>query len=515
MTTRLLTRTTWIRSIAAATLATSVLASPVSAGVCDWLTGKPAQTPIPYGPPIYTPNPNPPVVGYGPVVPATGIAPATGVPAGTSVPAANIAPTLTTPPPSGYQRTAPPTGYGANYAPAVPAAVPGTAVPANTCPTCAPVAAPRMVTNYVPPDYRTTWVQVPVTTYRPVMATDPVTGLPVNAVLPCTTYQWQARRTPSGLFSGWFGNSAPPAPVGAPVAVPVGQPVVAGYAPPGLVGNVPQPVVTNYAFAPAPYAPAPMGCASGTCPNAPLATTVPAAAPYATFPANAAPLATPVVPSNTYPGAAPGSFPATPRPTTTITPSRPLIRGTEPADTRPQLNPSDLNRGGSFVPETRNYAPTEVESERMVPVPKVESQKIIDVPPPPVDDAQSQRTPIRQPGLLPLSRNTDQPASAAKPESKLRLVPDPDLQPLELRKHEIPQLISPEDRTTQRTSSPSSARGFSSVPIAWPAKTASTIVAKPVVESREMTLAPAQVKPVPTALTTEKLDDSGWKSIAK
>lgn len=513
----------WLtRSLTVSALSLSVLTSTASAGWCDWLTGKPAVQPVPYGPPIFTPNPNPPIVGWGPVVPATGVTtPTTTVPGttmqpSTGLPAASIPPTLNAPP-SGYGAGAmvPSTGVRTNFAPAT------TAVPCPTCPQ--QVVAPQpVVTNYVPPNYRTNWVQVPVTTYRPVITTDPVTGLPINGVQPCTTYQWQARRVPSTLFSGLWPSSAPPA-----VAAPIGTPVVTNYVPQGVVGSVPAPVVTNYApqgvIGTVPgstpvvtnFAPAPGSCASGTCSAVPTIVAPATPAPYATFPSNAAPLTTPLpantvpstgspgtfVPSTRVPSTPPSSFPSTPNPSTTISPSRTLGQPVTPADTQPRLNPGDFNPG-ALVPSTRNYAPTEVDPEAMVPVPK------IDLPPPPVVDPQGS-APIRSPNLVPLGRSSEKPASTAKPTANpLRLVPDPDAQPLPLRKNEIPQLINPDDRTTQRSLRTPAV----SVPVNWSKQpqTPAVTTAKPVVTQVELPLDRPQVKPV-----VEALDDSGWTSAAK
>ncbi len=60
--------------------------------------------------------------------------------------------------------------------------------------------------------YRTSWKQVPVTSYRPVVSTDPVTGCPVTVLQPCMTYTWQAERRRCGFFGRLFGWCDPPAP---------------------------------------------------------------------------------------------------------------------------------------------------------------------------------------------------------------------------------------------------------------------------------------------------------------
>ncbi len=46
------------------------------------------------------------------------------------------------------------------------------------------------------PVYASSWAQVPVTNYRPVVATDPFSGVGVSTIQPCNTYERQLRRTP-------------------------------------------------------------------------------------------------------------------------------------------------------------------------------------------------------------------------------------------------------------------------------------------------------------------------------
>ena len=59
--------------------------------------------------------------------------------------------------------------------------------------------------------YRTSWKKVPVTSYRPVVSTDPLTGCPTTVMKPCTTYEWQPERQRCGLFDRLLGRcDAPP-----------------------------------------------------------------------------------------------------------------------------------------------------------------------------------------------------------------------------------------------------------------------------------------------------------------
>lgn len=70
----------------------------------------------------------------------------------------------------------------------------GAAAPADPC--CAPPQVSQTV-NYVPQTcYRTQYVTVPVTTYRPVTGRDPCTGCPVTCMRPATSYVQQARLVP-------------------------------------------------------------------------------------------------------------------------------------------------------------------------------------------------------------------------------------------------------------------------------------------------------------------------------
>jgi hypothetical protein len=372
------------------------------------------------GPPIYAPT-TPTVVGYQPGAAAL---PPTLTPSTTLVPA----------PATTY---VPPRTTVVAPAPVVAAPAP-VAVPA-TCQTCAP--APR-VTGYAPPTYRTNWVQVPVTTYRPVAAVDPATGLPINAVQPCTTTTWQARRVPNSLWGGLWPSSSPPPSVVAYTpatiaAYPAYPGTVTNYAPAPVIiaPNVrtsnyapvyAAPVVTNYVpAAPAvTYAPPP----ATTYAPAPATTVVPSApAPYCP-PTTAAPATTtpfPAVPSTGY--AAP-----------------PAMSG-DAASIAPRLETP-------AAPTIRNY-PREYDNQPVVPVTPPE-RRVIDVPPPPVIEAPRVQQPSNsgastRPSVpfIPFAR-PEKPASTVVPERNLRLVPDPDASKLELRKDQIPNLIQPGDRQT-------------------------------------------------------------------
>jgi hypothetical protein len=178
--------------------------------------------------------------------------------------------------------------------------------------------------------------------------------------------------------------------------------------------------------------------------------------------------------------------------------------GTVPADVAPRLDPSGLN-GGSTI---RNYPPIEVEQQPVVPVPVPDLQGSR------TDGATTNRAavqaPVKQPTFVPFERPAP-PASSTPPANKLRLVPDPDAERLELRREEIPNLINPGDRSTQRASTTT----FASVPIQWPDGEVSRVTESPAPAAKSLELAPPQRKFTPAAITKDTLDDRGWKSLSK
>jgi len=62
-----------------------------------------------------------------------------------------------------------------------------------------------------PTNYNTQYFNVPTTYYRPVTTTDPRTGKQVTTMMPCTSYQMQALRSPAWGLGGWLqgGNQVP------------------------------------------------------------------------------------------------------------------------------------------------------------------------------------------------------------------------------------------------------------------------------------------------------------------
>ena len=99
--------------------------------------------------------------------------------------------------------------------------------------------------------YRTQWRQVPVTMYRPIKTTDPVTGCTVTCMRPCRAYQWQARREPyltyRPVYSTIAVNTAPIAAESSPYYTPT---------PSFITGAVSEGATSPYFGSPADRAPA-------------------------------------------------------------------------------------------------------------------------------------------------------------------------------------------------------------------------------------------------------------------
>jgi hypothetical protein len=99
---------------------------------------------------------------------------------------------------------------GGNTTPTYSAAPAYGAAPAYQAAAADPCCAPPQVSqtvNYLPQTcYRTQYVTVPVTTYRPVTGRDPCTGCPVTCMRPATTYVQQARLVPYTTYRAVLSN---------------------------------------------------------------------------------------------------------------------------------------------------------------------------------------------------------------------------------------------------------------------------------------------------------------------
>ncbi len=230
-------------------------------------------------PPVQVIQPNGSVVVLSPVQPGqVGQVPVTPMPAGQAVTVPNAQPLVTQPTPTVVRPQTPQGGFSVHY---------------------------RARTRY-----RSRWVQVPTTVYRPVTTTDPVTGVVSSAMQPCLTYTWQQRRVPVTIWR----------PTGISQAVPAT----------GLQTIVPNTVAVPQAT-PAgtviPSTPAPAGTV------APPGTTIPG---WST-PANAAP-------ANTTPGAGWPNTPGVQSPANT----------NDPASIRPEIDAGDRMRLEGSVPMGTN-----------------------------------------------------------------------------------------------------------------------------------------------------------------
>ncbi len=309
--------------------------------------------------------------------------------------------------------------------------------------------------------YRTAWKQIPVTRYRPITTTDPVTGYPVTVMKACTTYTWQPDRQRCGFFGRLFGQCDP-----APVAVNPCCPdpcmttqcvVTSDSCGWGIPSMVPTPAVAPY------YAPG--------------AVTIPGSgAPSGTFPQ--APSVPPTLSPNAVP--APGAGP----PATSV----PRSASPEPAETRPSLVPGygDVNSGGG-APQPSPSATWNSGASNASPT--AEDGTI-------ENDAARTQTILSKPVPLPAFGN---PAARSN-ESRPAPVPDPDATPARIEEEpSTPQLLNPGDQVAVLRSN----QAWAVTTITWP--TASKLGRRPL-----STTTTAQPRP-----RRLELDESGWRSIAR
>jgi len=299
--------------------------------------------------------------------------------------------------------------------------------------------------------YRTSWQQVPVTSYRPVASVDPVTGCPVTVMRPCSTYTWQPqRKLGCGLFDGLFGwcdrrdaqvqycmpTDCCPTVISSDCCEPS-----SGAMAPIPPSSSPTPATAPY-YSPSPAQPAAPGVMPPAA-NAPPSTWVPGTPP--------ATLAPGLAPSTTPPS---GALPL--RPQTPV-----------PAEVRPTLKPADP-------------LPTDAEVEgpldtgRLQPLPQIESGAGVGQ------------------GLPPLGPPVTNPE-----RSVLNPVPGPNTTPATpAEQNAAPPLINRRDQTASLRTGQS----WAVVPVVWPA----------VVPDER---APRTEAPVRRDL--RQWDESGWHSVRK
>jgi hypothetical protein len=313
-----------------------------------WPASAPAAAPAAAVPMVVVPSY--PAPGCGTPVPSCG----TPAPACDARAPYYSAPAMVTPAPNcGAALPAAPTGAGVSYVqPVVPVAP-------------VAVAAPQV-------RYRTTWVRVPTTSYRPVVTYDPATGWPATGMQPCTTYTWQLRRVPGEGSGGWFSNTF--GNLFGPAYPPAGQ-AVGTYAPaplasPGWLGSAAPAVPVT------PVYPAPPSVAPGTTYGSPAPFSSPTPSP-GWVPSSSAPLQ-PTAPAFSAPPAGTGS-PATPT----------------PADQPPRLSPNEAQGLQNLqpIPETRSYPPANGDASLLAPPPLLSPTK----PPAAPQNAPANVSPVPDP----------------------------------------------------------------------------------------------------------------------
>ena len=280
----------------------------------------------------------------------------------------------------------------------------GTSMPTASAAPAGPLAslfaqtAPQqVVVSYLPDvSYRTSFVRVPTTNYRPINTVDPVTGYTATAMLPCTTYSWQLQRVPYTTYRPVYGAAMP-------TSAAYGGCAVVGYNAAPVLGGVPN------------------GCA--TC--AP-ATVAPAAPYYTPGPAMAPAMPTgPAIP--TYPSLSqpPGYQPILANPAAPRSPT--------PADLQPSLSPGN----SQYMPRTQTPGPTvnyPPSSPSMVPVPSSTvpvPSFTLPLPPPPTGASTK---------LAPTPRTNTSVVPVPDPEAGQNRQPTP----------AAPTVFDPHDRTAQR-----------------------------------------------------------------
>ncbi len=383
----------------------------------------------------------------GPTVPA-GTVPAATVPVGTMTTAKPIV--VYQPP---IQTTAPATTVPLSVpgAVAAPAAVPGS-VAAPGVPVPAATAAGYTVQYRVTTRYRTRWVQVPVTVYRPVTTVDPVTGTRRTMPQPCQSYTWQVRRVPVAQWRPIRVLQGPP-PAG---SIPtITMPSASAVAPAATTVTVPAangwPVVSGPRAA-APPLSAPPALAPSTTP-APTYSTAPLAAPQYGQPPAAPPQ--------------PNSYPANQPPAMQV----PSIQGGAGADERPRITPSEAQHltkppADADSSRTRGGTPHESQGSNETQSENGEADRHdhdtdgpqINAPANAASSSNRNVSPLRSlgppPGLKPIPREVDDRAKPANTPAKPPAAPQPvPRSPLRLEPdlEEPPQLLDPRDALVRRS----------------------------------------------------------------
>ncbi|MCY2986702.1 MAG: hypothetical protein NTY19_02425, partial [Planctomycetota bacterium] len=268
-------------------------------------------------------------------------------------------------------------------------------------------APQQVVVSYLPDvSYRTSFVRVPTTNYRPINTVDPVTGYTSTAMLPCTTYSWQLQRVPYTTYRPVYG-------VATPTSAAYGGCAVVSYNAAPVMGGVPNGCST---CAPATVAPA----APYYTPGRAMAPAMPTGPAVPTYPSFSQPPGYQPIPAN----------PAAPRSPT-------------PADLQPSLSPGN----SQYMPRTQTPGPTvnyPPSSPSMIPVPSATG---------PVPSF-----------TLPLPPSPTGASTKLAPTPSIVPVPDPEAGQNRKPTPAAPTVFDPHDRTAQRLF-----RSTGDVaPIVWP-----------------------------------------------
>ncbi len=320
--------------------------------------------------------------------------------------------------------------------------------------------------------YRTSWKQVPVTSYRPITSADPITGSPVTVMKACTTYTWQPTRRRCGFFGRLFGQCDPG---------------------PAVTTCPTNPCVTQCTVTPSCCGPA-MPAATPCGPT----TSAPAAVPYYNAPTPATPPGANVLPPVVSP---PPTLAPPNLPPTGVIPPAGAAGAREPADTRPSLKPAipDSNSGiAAPQPPSSSSSPWNSGLPGSNAPLEHPTGPALSGPQPPTPP----RATINRMVPLPGADSPAAPPNAVNPSMNVKPVPGPNATPRRSDdKVNAPQLLDPHDQVASLRASQ-----------AWAYTTISWSQPKRTTPGR-VTASPTTREPV--TLRREMLDDSGWHSIAK
>ncbi|GIW98871.1 MAG: hypothetical protein KatS3mg111_2204 [Pirellulaceae bacterium] len=282
-------------------------------------------------------------------------------------------------------------------APSLPPAVPAGSYPSTTTSPGTAVPTPVTVAPSVP-NFNSYAARVPVTYYRPILTTDPATGQQRVVMAPCTSYEYQTQRVPAVGRRSLFGSLFPPRQAPLPQAQPT-YTLPSGGIPIATVPLIPVPTTTmgygsyyggygtysalqpgGVALPPGTASPSVTSAPTYTVPGACSSPAMGATTPGVTIPATPSPLApsSGSPPMVLPPAGAPSSDPAANVPPSL--PSTPTMSGISDRSKGPAINNEQQDQGitRSFVQQptqrsttsgpTRNEPSYRERTERELPV---------------------------------------------------------------------------------------------------------------------------------------------------